>query len=104
MGRLGAIKAKTAVTNTLRSMIISAPEPLRSRLPSSGLPNNIDACVRLRPDGARLEDPTQATKAALRSIAHRAQPSLGDTRAGPADLRPAGCHGAEHARHLSHGA
>ncbi len=74
VARLGAIKAKTAATNTLRSMIISAPEPLRSRLPCSGLPNKIiDACVRLRPDGDRLEDPTQATKAALRSIAHRAQ-------------------------------
>ena len=74
VARLGAIKAKTAATNTLRSMIISAPEPLRTRLPCSGLPNKVmDACARLRPDSDRLDDPTQATKAALRSIAHRAQ-------------------------------
>ena len=74
VARLGAIKAKTAATNTLRSMIISAPEPLRTRLPCLGLPNKVmDACARLRPDGDRLDDPMQATKAALRSIAHRAQ-------------------------------
>ncbi|HSH58858.1 MAG TPA: transposase [Acidimicrobiales bacterium] len=78
VARLGANKPKTAATNTLRSMIISAPEPLRSRLPSSGLPNKIiDACVRLRPDGDFLEDPSQGTKAALRSIAHRAQARAG---------------------------
>lgn len=74
LARLGAIKAKTAATNTLRSMIITAPELLRTQLPSSGLPNKvIDACGRLRPDGDRLHEPTQATKSALRSIAVRAQ-------------------------------
>ena len=73
VARLGAIKAKTAATNTLRSMIITAPEPLRAQLPASGLPNKvIGACLRLRPDSARLDDPVQATKLALRSIARRA--------------------------------
>jgi len=74
VARLGAIKAKTAATNTLRAMLITAPESLRAQLPSAGLPNTIiDACGRLRPDADRLEDPTQATKAALRSIAQRAR-------------------------------
>lgn len=74
VARLGAIKAKTAATNTLRAMLIAAPEPLRAQLPSAGLPNKIiDACARLRPDPGRLNDPTQATKAALRSIAARAR-------------------------------
>ncbi len=73
VARLGAIKAKTAATNTLRSMIITAPEPLRAQLPSSGLPNKvIAACLRLRPDSTRLGDPAQATKMALRSVARRA--------------------------------
>ena len=50
VAKLGAIKAKTAATNTLRSMIITAPEPLRAQLPASGLPNKIiDACAALRP-------------------------------------------------------
>lgn len=71
--RLGAIKAKTAATNTLRSMIITAPEPLRSQLPREALPNKvIDTCARLRPDVDQLDDPTQAAKASLRSIARRA--------------------------------
>lgn len=74
VARLGALKAKTAATNTLRSIIITAPEPLRSQLPAAGLPNRIiDACLRLRPQPDRLQDPVQATKAALRSIAQRAQ-------------------------------
>lgn len=74
IARLGAIKAKTAATNTLRSMIITAPEPLRAQLPAAGLPNKIiDTCARLRPDTEHLDDPTQATKAALRSIAQRAR-------------------------------
>jgi len=70
---LGAIKAKTAATNTLRSVIITAPECLREQLPARGLPNKIiDVCARLRPDTTRLHDPTQAAKASLRSIARRA--------------------------------
>jgi len=74
VAKLGAIKAKTAATNTLRSMILTAPEPLRAQLPSAGLPNKvIDACLRLRPDVERLSDPLQATKAALRSVALRAK-------------------------------
>ncbi len=74
MAKLGAIKAKTAATNTLRSMILTAPEPLRAQLPSAGLPNKIvNACLRLRPDEERLSDPLQATKTALRSVALRAK-------------------------------
>lgn len=74
VAKLGAVKAKTAATNTLRAMILTAPEPLRAQLPSGGLPNKvIDACVRLRPDEKRLCDPLQATKAALRSVALRAR-------------------------------
>jgi transposase len=74
IARLGALKAKTAATNTLRAMIITAPDPLRAQLPSAGLPNKIiDACSRLRPGVDRLDDPTQATKTALRSIALRAR-------------------------------
>lgn len=74
VAKLGAVKAKTAATNTLRSMILTAPETLRAQLPAAGLPNKIiDACCRLRPDEHRLGDPLQATKAALRSVALRAR-------------------------------
>jgi transposase len=74
VAKLGAIKARTAATNTLRSIILTAPEPLRAQLPSSGLPNKIiEACARLRADSTRLSEPIQATKFALRSVALRAK-------------------------------
>ena len=74
VARLGAIKAKTAAINTLRSTIITAPELLRTALPTVAGPNVIiDACARLRPDTTHLDDPAQAIKASLRSVARRAQ-------------------------------
>ena len=52
---------------------MTAPEPLRSRLPATGVPITIaKTCARLRPDTSRLDNPTHATKAALRAIARRA--------------------------------
>lgn len=74
VAKVGAIKAKTAATNALRAMIVTAPEALRAQLPASGLPNKIiDACLELRPDEGRLSDPLEATKTALRSVALRAK-------------------------------
>jgi len=63
IAKLGAIKAKTAATNTLRAMIITAPEPLRNQLPSAGLPNKlINACLRLRPDQTQLGLPDRGLR------------------------------------------
>jgi transposase len=74
IARIGAIKAKTAATNTLRAMIVTAPSSLQEELPSSGLPNKIiGACLQLSPDLESLDDPLEATKAALQSIALRAK-------------------------------
>ncbi len=74
LARQGAVKSRTAAINTLRAMAVTAPEPLRAQLPSGGLPNKIiGACARLRPDVDDLQDPIQATKAALRSVAVRAK-------------------------------
>lgn len=70
----GAIKARTAAINALRSLIVTAPETLRQQLPSScGYDKVVAACVKFRPDYERLDDPTQATKMALRSVALRIQ-------------------------------
>jgi transposase len=73
VARNGAIKAKTAATNTLHNMAITAPECLRAQLPARSGLALVAACLRLRPDMNRLDDPVQATKAALRSIAQRAR-------------------------------
>ncbi len=74
VARNGAVKARTAAVNTLRSLIVAAPEPLRDRLTGSGSQGAVVAtCARLRPDLTRLDDPSEATKLALRRVALRAQ-------------------------------
>lgn len=73
VARIGAIKAKTAAINTLRAMVITAPEPLRQHLRDLSASALISSCMRLRPDTDRLGDPVNAAKAALRSIATRAR-------------------------------
>jgi transposase len=71
VARNGAIKAKTAATNSLHAMVITAPEPLRTQLRGTSSARLVRACLRLRPDLERLDDPVQAYKHALRSIARR---------------------------------
>jgi transposase len=53
-------------------MVVTAPEPLRTELRDLSRLKLVATCMRLRPDTTRLQDPTQAAKAALRSVAHRA--------------------------------
>ncbi len=72
VARVGALKAKTAATNTLMAMVVTAPEPLRSQLRGLTRIKLVAACTRLRPDLGQLADPMHAAKAALRSIATRA--------------------------------
>lgn len=80
VARQGAVKARTAALNTLRSMVITAPEPLRTPLRSLSSAQLVIACARLRPDVTSLLDPVQAAKQALRSIAQRVQHLDTETR------------------------
>lgn len=73
VARNGAVKARTAARNTLRSMLITAPEPLRSQLRTLSAAQLVATAARLRPDPSNLADPVQAAKHALRSIALRVQ-------------------------------
>ncbi len=72
VARNGAIKAKTAAGNALQALLITAPEPLRAQLRCRSTITLVKTCVGLRPDMARLHEPTQALKLALRSVAQRA--------------------------------
>ena len=72
VARLGAVKTKTAAINTLRATLITAPDALRTHLQGLSPAQLVAACPRLH-DLAHLDDPVQATKAALRSVAIRAQ-------------------------------
>lgn len=80
VARIGAVKARTAALNTLRSMVITAPESLRTQLRGLSSAQLVAACARLRPDLGNLGDPTQAAKHALRSIAVRVQHLDTETR------------------------
>lgn len=80
VARLGAVKARTAAVNSLRAMLITAPDALRTQLHGLSPAQLVTACARLRPDLARLHDPLHATKIALRSLAIRAQHPEVETR------------------------
>lgn len=68
--RAGAVKARAAARTQLGDLAILAPAPLREQLGTTSRQITA-AALRLRPDHTRLDQPTQAAKAALRSIARR---------------------------------
>ena len=71
VARRSAIAHRAACTVQIKSLLITAPDPLREQL--RHLPNAAlhTTCAGLRPDLTRIADPTQAAKAALRSLARR---------------------------------
>jgi hypothetical protein len=70
--RDGAIKARIAALNQLNDLLITAPDELRQRLAiRKSLPGKATLCQRLRADSSRLDDPLQAAKLALHSVAQR---------------------------------
>jgi transposase len=71
VARRAAVKDRTAAAHQLRSLVTTAPDELRSRLRDLSVARLVSTCAGFRP--ADLCDPTQATKAALRSIARRYQ-------------------------------
>lgn len=65
-----AVKGRTAALTQLQSLLVTAPAELREQL--NGTARAIAAAaIKLRPDLDRLDDPTQAAKMALRSVARR---------------------------------
>lgn len=71
IARCGAVKARTAAVNALRTTISTAPDAMRSGLEVLMPAKLIDTCAALRPDRGRIADPSQGTKLALHSIARR---------------------------------
>jgi transposase len=71
IARTGAVKSRTAAYNQLRDLVLTAPDSLRETLRGKTLHRVAIESTRLRPDLARLTDPTQATKLALRTIGRR---------------------------------
>src|SRR6266498_3741296 len=70
--RASAVKARSAALNQLENLIMTAPDELRVELARrKTLPAKATLCRKLRPDLARLGEPAQAAKLALRSLARR---------------------------------
>lgn len=70
--RASAVKARTAALEQLGDLLTTAPAALRERVaPRASLHRRALACARLRPDVARLHQPLEAAKVALRSLAQR---------------------------------
>jgi transposase len=73
VARRGAMKARTAALNQMRGLVTAAPEELRQLLHGRSVPALISACAKLIHDPERLDQPLEATKAALALIAGRAK-------------------------------
>lgn len=71
VARRSAVDQRADCVRRIKTLIVTAPDGLRARL--RGLPKQelLDTCAGLRPDTARADEPEQATKIALRSLARR---------------------------------
>ncbi|MCY1145777.1 IS110 family transposase [Actinoplanes sp. Pm04-4] len=71
VARASAVKQRAATQRQIKTLIITAPDDLRTSLRGLTKIRLITACASLRPDRARAADPATATKIALRSLARR---------------------------------
>jgi transposase len=71
VARRSAVKARTQAGNQLRDLAVSGPEVLRARLMALSTVKRVELAARFRPGD--LRDPTEATRAAMRSLSLRHQ-------------------------------
>lgn len=71
LARGGAIEARTAAFNQIKDLINTAPDSLRDRLRGKTLQRIAVEAGQFEANQDALADPEEATRAALRSIAHR---------------------------------
>jgi transposase len=69
--RHSAVKARTQALVQLRDLVTTAPDELREMLAGMTLRQQVGRCRRLRPDQQHLQQPAEAAKLALRSLARR---------------------------------
>ena len=69
LARRSAIKARTQAANQIRDLIVTGPDQLRARLRDLNTAQRVTVCARLRT--VDVTDPSDATKAALRTLARR---------------------------------
>jgi transposase len=71
VARRSAVDQRADCQRRIKSLIVTAPDPLRAQLRGLSVARLVKACAGLRPDPARIGDPEQAAKTALRSLARR---------------------------------
>lgn len=71
VARRSAVEQRADVIRQIKSLVITAPEGLRARLSSCTGAQLLTVCAGLRPVLARVGEPEQAVKVALRSLARR---------------------------------
>jgi transposase len=73
VARQGAVKARSAALCQLGQLLTTAPVEVRETITGQRktLEGRATVCARLRPHRARLDDPVQAAKFALRGVAQR---------------------------------
>jgi transposase len=73
VARRSAVTARAEAQTQMKSLIVTAPEPLRTTLRAVSDRELVAHCTTRRPDRTRVEDPTVAAMLALRSLARRHQ-------------------------------
>jgi transposase len=71
VARRSAVDQRADCQRQIKSLIVTAPEPLRAQLRGLSTARLIATCAGLRPDHTRIGDPEPAAKTALRSLARR---------------------------------
>ena len=71
VARRSAVEQRADCQRQIKTLIVTAVEPLRTQLRDLPDARLITTCAGLRPDLTRIDEPEQATKAALRHLARR---------------------------------
>ena len=71
VARRSAVDQRADCIRRIKTLIVTAPEDLRARLRALPKQALLDTCTGLRPDTNRADEPQQAAKVALRSLARR---------------------------------
>jgi transposase len=71
VARRSAVDQRADCQRRIKSLIVTAPDALRAQLRGLSVARLVKACAGLRPDPARIGDPEQAAKTALRSLGRR---------------------------------
>jgi transposase len=71
VARESAVKARSVALTQLQDVLITAPGELRESIEGKAGRGKVTQCAKLRPDRAQINDPTQAAKITLRSLARR---------------------------------